>query len=206
MDKYESQTDESIIGLIRNGDEDAQYYLLEKYKNLVRIKARPYFIMGADRDDIIQEGMIGLYKAVRDFVPEKNASFLNFAQLCVSRQIISAIKTAAREKHRPLNTSVSIDQAFDSDNDGDRNNTYINIIPVHSAQSPEDLLIDKETKFFIESRIEESLSELENRILQLFMRGESYAAIAKHVNKNEKSIDNTLQRIRRKIAKILTTV
>lgn len=201
MDKYESLSDDELILLVRDGDESAQYYLLTKYKDLVRIKARSYFMIGADREDIIQEGMIGLYKAVRDFVPEKNISFFNFARLCVTRQIITAIKTAARKKHMPLNSSVSLNSAIDEENGG---NTYINIVSAHLAQSPEELLIDRENKSFIENRIEEVLSVMECRVLQLFLKGKSYAEIARIINKDEKSIDNSLQRVRRKLDKILS--
>lgn len=199
MDNYNRLTDEELILLIRDGDETAQYYLMTKYKDLVRFKARSYFMIGADREDIIQEGMIGLYKAVRDYDVEKNVSFFNFARLCVTRQIITAVKTATRKKHIPLNSSVSLNQNIDDDD-----NTYISIIPSLFTQNPEELLIDRENKSFIETSIEESLSVMECRVLQLFLQGKSYSEIAKIINRDEKSIDNSLQRVRRKLDKILT--
>ncbi|MDR1687195.1 MAG: RNA polymerase sporulation sigma factor SigH [Clostridiales bacterium] len=200
MQQYGDLNDENLISLIREGDGAAQDYLLEKYKSLVKITARPYFIIGADRDDIIQEGMIGLYKAVRDFDPSKNVTFESFAGLCVTRQIITAIKSAGRKKHSPLNSSVSLNQNIDGED-----YSFMEILPQSQSQSPEDLLINKETKNFIEIQIEKKLSEMESNVLRLFLLGKSYAEIAKIVKKDEKSIDNSLQRVRRKIANFIKT-
>jgi RNA polymerase sporulation-specific sigma factor len=198
MRQYGDLNDENLISLIRGGDNAALDYLLEKYKGLVKVTARPYFIIGADREDIIQEGMIGLYKAVRDFEPSKNVTFESFAVLCVTRQMITAIKSAGRKKHSPLNSSVSLSQ-----NIGGEDYSFMELLPQTAAQSPEDLLITKETKNFIEAQIEENLSGMESNVLRLFLLGKSYAEIAKVITKDEKSIDNSLQRARRKIGKVL---
>ncbi len=195
--KYENLKDEEIVKLVRDGDEFAQEYIIEKYKRLVKMKARPYFIIGADKEDIIQEGMIGLYKAIRDF--DGNYIFYSFAELCIKRQIISAIKSAARQKHIPLNSSLSLNKVV---NDEDDDKTYIELF-ADKLSNPEELFIDREDKNYIEEKIAHNLSSLEYKVLKLYLRGKSYYEIAAIINKDEKSIDNALQRVKKKVEKIL---
>lgn len=195
--KYENLKDEEIVKLVRDGDEFAQEYIIEKYKRLVKMKARPYFIIGADKEDIIQEGMIGLYKAIRDF--DGNYIFYSFAELCIKRQIISAIKSAARQKHSPLNSSLSLNKVV---NDEDDDKTYIELF-ADKLSNPEELFIDREDKNYIEEKIAHNLSSLEYKVLKLYLRGKSYYEIAAIINKDEKSIDNALQRVKKKVEKIL---
>lgn len=200
FDKYLNIDDEKIIEFIHNGDTIAQDYIIYKYKNLVRVKSRTYFLIGADKEDIIQEGMIGLYKAIRDFKKDKLSSFHSFAELCVTRQIITAIKAATRQKHIPLNSYVSLNKSVD---EGETVKSYIDLLVETSISSPEDILIGQEDKNYIEKNIAENLSDLECRVLYLYMQGKSYMEIANITDKNEKSIDNAIQRIRRKVEKIL---
>lgn len=200
MRDYPDYTDETLIICIRHGDSDAQDYLISKYKNLVKVKARAYFIIGADKEDIIQEGMIGLYKAIRDFNSEKQVSFYSFAELCVTRQIITAIKAATRQKHIPLNSSISLNRTI---SDTESENTYIDVLMEYRSVNPEDVFISREEKNLIEECIEEVLSVMECRVLNLFLQGKSYIEIARIISKDEKSIDNALQRVRRKLEKVL---
>jgi RNA polymerase sporulation-specific sigma factor len=175
-------------------------YLINKYKNFVRAKARTYFLIGADREDIIQEGMIGLYKAIRDFRSDKLSSFRAFAELCVTRQIITAIKTATRQKHIPLNSYVSLNKPI-YDEDSDR--TLLDIISGTKITDPEELVISKEEFDDIEGKIGEILSELEWRVLMSYLEGKSYQEIAYELRRHVKSIDNALQRVKRKLEKYL---
>ena len=201
LEKYDSyDSDEKIIEIIRNGDNVAQDYIIDKYKNLVKVKSRAYFIIGADKEDIIQEGMIGLYKAIRDFKKDKNVSFYSFAELCITRQIITAIKAATRQKHIPLNSYISLNKPID---DYETDQTYIDLIAEVRINNPEELLIDREEKNYIETHMEEALSELECKVLSLYLKGKTYAEIARIISKDEKSIDNAIQRVRRKVEKIL---
>ncbi len=200
FDKYKSLTDEAVVELIHNGDDLALEYIIEKYRGLVRIKTRSYFMIGADREDIIQEGMIGLYKAVRDFKAEKQANFFSFAELCISRQIITAIKTANRQKHLPLNSYMSLNRSVYDEND---EYTYMEFLPCDTGNNPETRVIDTEEKNRMEKRIAVALSPLERRVLSLYLRGKSYSDIAEKVNKDEKSIDNALQRVKKKVEKII---
>jgi len=200
FNKFESLTDEQIIELIHKGDLLAQEYLIEKYKGLVRIKTRSYFMLGADREDIIQEGMIGLYKAIRDFKGEKQSNFFSFAELCIVRQIITAIKTAGRQKHIPLNSYMSLNRSVYDEND---ECTYIELLSYDISSNPEAMIIDTEEKNSIEKRIAVALSPLERRVLSLYLRGKSYTEIAERINKDEKSIDNALQRVKKKVEKII---
>ncbi len=200
-EKYQSLTDEQIVELIHSDDKLALEYLIEKYKGLVRSKTRSYFMMGADREDVIQEGMIGFYKAIRDFNKDKQVNFYSFAELCVQRQIITAIKTAGRQKHIPLNSYVSLNRPVYDEND---ECTYIELLSYDLISSnPEAMIIDSEEKNTIEGRIGVALSPLERRVLSLYLRGKSYSEIAQKVNKDEKSIDNALQRIKKKVEKII---
>lgn len=198
--KYESFSDEYVIDLIHNGDEQAQEYIINKYKNLVKIKARSYFIMGADKEDIIQEGMIGLYKAIRDFKRDRLASFPAFAELCVNRQVITAIKASTRQKHMPLNSYLSLNRTV---GDEGAEATYIELLSDSRYLNPEEMFIGKEEKDYIEANIAAVLSKLEYNVLSMYLQGISYTEIAKITDRNEKSIDNALQRIKKKVEKIL---
>ncbi|NLF29232.1 MAG: RNA polymerase sporulation sigma factor SigH [Clostridiales bacterium] len=199
-ERFESVVDEEIVRMAQGGDGAALEHLLNKYKNFVRTKARSYFLIGADHEDIVQEGMIGLYKAIRDFKPEKLSSFRAFAELCVTRQIITAIKTATRQKHIPLNSYVSLNKPL-YDEESDR--TLLDVISEDVPSDPETMLIDREDLSFIEGRIGEMLSDLEKRVLVLYMDGKSYVEISEEMGRHVKSVDNALQRIKRKLLKYL---
>ncbi|MGN0742034.1 MAG: RNA polymerase sporulation sigma factor SigH [Candidatus Fimadaptatus sp.] len=200
MGEMESRTDEELALLAQQGDEDALEYLLNKYKNFVRSKARSYFLIGADHEDIVQEGMIGLYKAIRDFKPEKLSSFRAFAELCITRQIITAIKTATRQKHIPLNSYVSLNKPI-YDEESDR--TLLDVITEGRVANPEDMLISQEDVGLIEDRIGQMLSSLEREVLSAYLDGKSYQEIALELDRHVKSIDNALQRVKRKLEKFL---
>lgn len=191
---------EELVRLVqKNNDMQALEYLINnKCKNLIRKKTRGYFILGADKEDVIQEGMVGLYKAIRDFNEEREASFVSFAELCINRQIISAIKAANRHKHSPLNSSVSIDRPISPD---DEDCTYLDFIS-RTDVNPEELVIGKESRKTMERAILEALSKMEKRVLALYLKGKSYTEIAAIMDKEEKSIDNALQRIKKKVEKI----
>lgn len=195
---YEQMSDEEIIALAKAGNLPALEYILNKYTNFVKSRARPYFLMGADREDIIQEGMIGLYKAIRDFRSEKLSSFRAFAEICITRQIITAIKTATRQKHVPLNSYVSLSRpVFDENSD----KTLIDLIAENKCIDPEELFINKENYRSMGVRITEILSEMELRILSLYLEGKSYQEMSQELGKQVKSIDNALQRVKRKLEK-----
>ena len=197
---YSSMSDEDIVALCRNGDNVAEEYLLNKYKNFVRSKARSYFLIGADHEDIVQEGMIGLYKAIRDFRPDKLSSFRAFAELCITRQIITAIKTATRQKHIPLNSYVSLNKPL-YDEESDR--TLLDVIIEGRATNPEELIIGQEDLNSIHHKIDEVLSGLEQEVLRAYLDGKSYQEIADNLGRHVKSIDNALQRVKRKLEKYL---
>lgn len=199
---YEQKKDEELVLMAQNGDEAAQEYLLDKYKSLVRAKSRAYFLIGADSEDIIQEGMIGLYKAVRDYNEEKNASFRSFAELCVNRQMITAIKAATRQKHQPLNSYVSLNRPVYEE---ESEQTYMDFLQSSSSAllNPEALLIGQENKSFLENQMVKNLSSFETRVLVLYLQGRSYFEIAHVLDKPEKSIDNALQRVKKKLEKFL---
>lgn len=201
FEKYTSMTDEQVVELIHNKDDVAQEYLIEKYKGLVRVKTRSYFMLGAEREDIIQEGMIGLYKAIRDFNKDKQVNFFSFAELCISRQIITAIKTAGRQKHIPLNSYMSLNRPVYDEND---DYTYIELLSCDISSNPEAMVIDTEEKKNIEHKIAVVLSSLERKVLYLYLKGKSYTEIAEKVDKDEKSIDNALQRVKKKVEKIIS--
>ena len=198
--RFADMADEQVVGLAQQGDSVAVEYLLSKYKNFVRSKARSYFLIGADHEDIVQEGMIGLYKAIRDFKSEKLTSFRAFAELCVTRQIITAIKTATRQKHIPLNSYVSLNKPI-YDEESDR--TLLDVISEDVPSDPEAMIIDREDLSFIEGRIGEMLSDLEKQVLVLYMEGKSYVEISEAMGRHVKSVDNALQRIKRKLQKYL---
>ncbi|HEY5561629.1 MAG TPA: RNA polymerase sporulation sigma factor SigH [Clostridiaceae bacterium] len=198
---FEDILDEEVAMFAKNGDVRAQEYLINKYKNFVRAKAKSYFLIGADKEDICQEGMIGLYKAIRDFRQDKLSSFKAFAELCVTRQIITAIKTATRQKHIPLNTYVSLNKPI-YDEDSDR--TLLDVLSGVKITDPEELLIGKEEFLHMESEIGEVLSDLELEVLMSYLDGKSYQEIACDLDRHAKSIDNALQRVKRKLEKCLS--
>ncbi|NLK21203.1 MAG: RNA polymerase sporulation sigma factor SigH [Epulopiscium sp.] len=198
---YDQLEDEEIIYLIRGGDTIAMDYLINKYKNFVRAKSRTYFLIGADREDIIQEGMIGLYKAIRDYQEEKISSFRAFAELCITRQIITAIKAATRQKHMPLNSYISLHKPiFDEESE---RITLMDVIVGGKVANPEELLISQENLSVIEQRMGEVLSNLECQVLSFYLQGKAYYEIANKMGRDIKSIDNALQRVKKKLEKLL---
>jgi RNA polymerase sporulation-specific sigma factor len=200
MANLANEPDEEIVKLAKNGDEFATEYLISKYKNFVRVKAKSYFLVGADREDIIQEGMIGLYKSIRDFRADKLSSFRAFAELCITRQIITAIKTATRQKHIPLNSYISLNKPI-YDEDSDR--TMLDILSGTKVTDPEEVFISHELSGDLREKIQQNLSELESQVLMSYLEGKSYQEMAKELNRHVKSIDNALQRVKRKIEKTL---
>lgn len=197
---FATMPDEDIVTLCQEGDPVAHEYLLNKYKNFVRSKARSYFLIGADHEDIVQEGMIGLYKAIRDYKQDKLSSFRAFAELCITRQIITAIKTATRQKHIPLNSYVSLNKPL-YDEESDR--TLLDVIIEGRATNPEELIIGQEDLRTIHHKIGEVLSSLEQDVLTAYLDGKSYQEIADNLGRHVKSIDNALQRVKRKLEKYL---
>lgn len=198
---FEDKLDEEVVIEAKKGDTRAQEYLINKYQNFVKAKAKSYFLIGADKEDIYQEGMIGLYKAIRDFKADKLSSFKAFAELCVTRQIITAIKTATRQKHIPLNTYVSLSKPI-YDEESDR--TLLDILSSIKVSDPEELVISKEEMDHIEAEIGEVLSDLEMEVLMSYLDGKSYQEIACDLDRHAKSIDNALQRVKRKLEKCLS--
>lgn len=192
--------DEQLVLAAQNNDINAIDILLNRYKDFVSAKAKAYFLIGADKDDLFQEGMIGLFKAVKDFDADKCPSFKAFAGVCVSRQIISAIKTANRQKHMPLNSYISLDKGF-CDDDGD--NSYINTFYEHYSDNPEAIVIHRESMDKIECEISKTLSKLELQVLVYYLRGLNYREISELIKKDVKSVDNAIQRIKRKLEAIL---
>jgi len=197
---YPEMLDEDLVEAAKAGDDRASEFLIQKYRNFVRVKAKAYFLIGADREDIIQEGMIGLYKAIRDFRRDKLSSFRAFAELCITRQIITAIKTATRQKHLPLNSYVSLNKPI-YDEDSDR--TLLDVIGGLKVADPEELVINREASARMRQRIRQNLSELEHRVLNLYLDGKSYQEMANELQRHVKSIDNALQRVKRKLEKNL---
>lgn len=201
FEKYDEMMDEEVVELAKKGDTRAEEYLINKYKNYVKSKSKSYFLIGAEKDDLYQEGMIGLYKAIRDFRPETLASFRAFAEICITRQIITAIKTATRQKHIPLNSYVSLNKPV-YDEESDR--TLMDVLSTVHISDPEELIISKEQRRKVEQRMYEVLSELELEVLRSYLNGKSYQEIACDLDRHAKSIDNALQRVKRKIEKLLT--
>ena len=198
--KYNDIPDEQLIKQIRLGDTNAQNYLLEKYKSLVNMKANRFFLVGAEDDDMVQEGMIGLFKAIQSFDLEKNNSFKTFANLCIERQLITAIKTSNRQKHMPLNSSFSLNlSAYDENDD----TTVMEILDTNTAEDPLDTITKREYIEFVENKIDKNLSGFEKQVLSRYIQGESYVDIANKLNSPVKSIDNAIQRIRKKAIKCL---
>ncbi len=205
--KYEALSDEEIVSRIQDGEQPAIDYLMEKYKYLVRSKAKAFFLIGGDKDDLIQEGMIGLYKAIRDYQEDKENSFFNFADLCVSRQIYSAIKASNRKKNIPLNTYISLyTPAYGENNDAEEKETLVDIIHQKSVSNPEELVIDKENTSMIEYELVRRLSDLEKQVLDLYMQDLKYVQIAEVLSKEPKTIDNALTRIKTKLNQVLKVI
>lgn len=198
--EFEDKIDEDVAIEAKNGNIKAQEYLINKYENFVKSKAKSYFLIGADKEDIYQEGMIGLYKAIRDFNPEKLSTFKAFAELCVTRQIITAIKTATRQKHIPLNTYISLNKPIYEE---DSERTLLDVLAGFKITDPEELVISQEEKERIESEMERVLSRLELNVLNSYLDGKSYQEIACDLDRHAKSIDNALQRVKRKLEKCL---
>ncbi len=196
-ERYGDMADEQIVELSAEGEKMAAEYILSKYKNLVLSKAKPYFLAGADREDLVQEGMIGLFKAIRDFDPTKQASFRGFAEMCIKRQMITAIKTASRQKHIPLNNYVSLSNPV---YDGEEDRTLVDVIAERENMDPEEMMLRREKVEAMENEISEKLSSLEKSVLSLYMGGMNYQEIAVELDRPPKSIDNALQRIKKKLS------
>ncbi|KMY42713.1 RNA polymerase factor sigma-70 [Peribacillus loiseleuriae] len=193
---YDKLEDQVLVKMAHSGDSESLTFLINKYHNFVRVKTRPYFLIGADKEDLVQEGMIGLYKAIRDFRADMMTSFKAFADLCITRQIITAIKTATRQKHGPLNSYVSLDKPL---YDEESNYTLMDMISGEEITNPEALIINQEKANDVDLKIAELLSDLERRVLTLYMDGQSYVEISEELNTHVKSIDNALQRVKRKL-------
>ncbi len=199
-EKYGNLTDEQVISQIKEGDEQALSFLLNKYRDLVNSKVGKYFIIGAEKEDIIQEGMIGLYKAIKCFNEEKQNSFKTFANLCVERQLITAIKSSNRQKHMPLNSYLSLNTSA-YDNDDENGTELIETFKVDTVEDPLDTIMKKELFDEIQTKMHKSLSKFEEQVLERFIQGESYDIIAKRLDTPVKSVDNAIQRIRKKAIK-----
>ena len=197
-DKYETMNDEDLIDVIKSGDNHALNYLIDKYKEIVNMKVSKYFMIGAEKEDIVQEGLIGLYKAIKDFNKEKQNSFKTFANLCIERQLITAIKTSNRQKHMPLNSYLSLNiSAYEEDNDSE----LIEVLETNTIEDPLDTITKKEYFKSVETAIDKNLSKFEKQVLERYLLGESYINIAAKLDAPVKSIDNAIQRIRKKAIK-----
>nr|MBP3681485.1 RNA polymerase sporulation sigma factor SigH [Clostridia bacterium] len=194
-ENYNELSDEEVIKLIKSGDKNALDYIMNKYKEVVNIRVSKYFIIGAEKEDIVQEGLIGLYKAIKSFDTEKENSFKTFANLCIERQLITAIKTSNRQKHMPLNSYLSLNMSAYEDDEAD---TVIDVFDSSLIEDPLETLTKKEYYMDIENAIDKSLSNFEKKVLNRFAKGESYVQIADKLNAPVKSIDNAIQRIRKK--------
>lgn len=204
MTDYEKKTDEELIVDFRGGDTAIMDYLLEKYKPMVKKKAKAMYLLGGDSDDLIQEGMIGLFKAVRDYDSAQEASFGTFAQICVTRQLYSAIRASRRKKHLPLNSYISL---YDNEEiSEEKESELIQIQNIASTNNPEDLVIHKESEDSFMNELEGNLSELERKVLYLHLLGTDYRTIAKLLGKSPKAVDNALQRIKTKAEELLTSI
>jgi RNA polymerase sporulation-specific sigma factor len=198
---YEGKSDEELIDRLREGDSGITDYIMEKYKNLVRKNAKTMFILGADNDDLIQEGMIGLFKAIRDYDSGRDASFYTFADLCISRQIYKAVQASNREKHAPLNTYISLYTNMAGDQNDEAPIELLNLLESEAYDNPEQIVIDQENVANIEAIIDKELSSFEKQVLDLYITGMSYSQIAKVLSRDEKSTDNALQRLKAKLRK-----
>ncbi len=199
---YELSTDEELIHRLRGGETAVMDYIFEKHKSLVRSKAKSMFILGGEKEDLIQEGMLGLFKAVRDYDSGRDASFATFADLCISRQMYTAVQASRRKKHIPLNTYISLYGGADEQTDGE-SRELAESLPDRSERNPEEMFLDKERVDYLEKRIERELSEFEKQVLDLHMTGMGYTQIAKVLGREEKATDNALQRLKGKIKKML---
>ena len=198
-DKYHDLSDEQIIEKIKQGDEEALVYILNKYKELVNMKVSKYFIVGAERDDTVQEGMIGLFKAIKSFDPDKQNSFKSFANMCIERQLITAIKSSNRQKHMPLNSYLSLNTAaYDNEEDSVE---LIETFNNKTVEDPLETIMKQEYLNEVEDAVNKNLSKFEKQVLDRFLRGESYVKIAKNLDSPVKSVDNAIQRIRKKAIK-----
>lgn len=200
-EEYACCSDSELVDRLRQGEASIMDYICDKYKNLVRSKAKSMFILGADREDLIQEGMIGLFKAVRDFDSGRDAGFRTFAELCINRQMYTAVQASKRKKHVPLNTYVSLDDG--GAGEGQEGGTLAELLADRTELSPEELFLDKERVAYLEDAIDRELSEFERQVLDLYMTGMSYAEIARVLGREEKATDNALQRLKAKIRKML---
>jgi len=203
MKNYEAETDEHLVEQILTGDSGAMDYLMNKYKNMVRSRARTLFLVGADKEDLIQEGMIGLYKAIRDYNAEKQVAFQSFAELCITRQMYSAIKGSNTKKNQPLNNYISIDSMEVSE---DRENPIEQLLGINfeKNKNPEQLVIDKESADVLEYTLVGHLSEMEKQVLSFYMKDMNYSQIAVALGKEPKAVDNALQRIKKKLTQVLS--
>ena len=198
---YCNINDEDLIEIIKTGDKIAFEYLMNKYKELVNIKVSKYFIVGAERDDIVQEGMIGLFKAIKSYKPDMQNSFKSFANMCVERQLITAIKTSNRQKHMPLNSYLSLNISAYNEEENESDETLIDVLNSNLAEDPLDTITKKEYYKSLEETIDKSLSEFEKKVLNKYINGKSYVQIADDLDTPVKSIDNAIQRIRKKAIK-----
>ena len=197
-DNYDKMSDEDLIDVIKSGDKNALEYLIDKYKELVNMKVGKYFMVGSEKDDIVQEGLIGLYKAIKCFNSEKQNSFKTFANMCIERQLITAIKSSNRQKHMPLNSYLSLNtKAYEDDEESN----ILDVFDSHQIEDPLDTITKKEYYKTVEKAIDESLSDFEKQVLNRYMQGESYVQIAEKLDAPVKSVDNAIQRIRKKASK-----
>lgn len=203
---YNELSDEKMIALIQQGDNDAVDFLMNKYKNLVRKRARKLFLIDGDKDDLIQEGMIGLYRAIRDYDLEKDTSFYTFADLCIARQLYTAIKTSNRQKNMPLNTYISFYSPTFLEEHEEAKDSYINLFLADNKLNPEELIIDRETADVIEYELKKRLSPLEKEVMNWYMEGYTYIEIAEQLKRSPKSIDNAIQRIKNKSNQLLKEI
>lgn len=201
--KYQNDSDEMLIERLRDGERDITDFIMNKYKNLVRSKAKSMYILGADTEDLIQEGMIGLFKAIRDYDAGRDASFYTFAELCISRQMYTAVQASNRKKHMPLNSYISLYSTNENDIGEQSGEEFINFLGTETQKNPEQLLIDKENMISLERKIEAELSSFEKQVLDLYLTGMSYSQVARVLGRDEKSTDNALQRIKNKIRKVI---
>ncbi len=202
--KYKDMTDEEILKLIKTKDDEALDYLICKYKDIVNSKVNKYFIIGAEKEDIMQEGLIGLYKAIKDYNSEKQNSFKSFANLCIERQLITAIKSSNRQKHIPLNSYLSLNMNAYENEDGNSETQVMEVLDTNVVEDPLETLTKKEYMLNVENVIDTHLSDFEKKVLNRYIQGDSYVAIAERLDAPVKSVDNAIQRIRKKTAKGLS--
>ena len=198
---YNNMSDEELINSIRADDKKALEFLICKYKDLVNSKVNKYFIIGAEKEDIVQEGLIGLYKAIKDYKPDKQNSFKSFANLCIERQLITAIKSSNRQKHMPLNSYLSLNMTAFENEDGNNDTQIVDVLENTVIEDPLDTITKKEYFSSVENVIDSSLSDFEKKVLNRYVQGESYVKIAERLDAPVKSVDNAIQRIRKKTAK-----